>query len=534
MLPFHVEPILHFGLHYGAPILACVVVFAAVRNGWRFRGSEVTAWAEMGLLLVFASAHRLLDIQQPFSLASHLGALSAAQEPPQLIAKHLYDDPVNGPLYYLLIHPLSTLGDAAVRLPSILASLLTFVALYSIASRSLGARWSMVPVLLLAVSPLYLFECLGVSSIPLFIALMTVSTWFLLESLEDPETPELLFYGVFAASMWWTNVALTPLVLIAHLTVVGLHTKGSALRWFGTIALTTLLATPELLHVADALADLTPTADPRDAAALARGVLYPSTPWAALVLLAPVMGALRTLRGPADAVQTFCLSLLVATSIFMSYGMKPLGMPPEHLLFALPALAILGTHGILGLPTERSWSLAPAVSAIAAGATLLFVLGQSTDYASMQSHARRPPAQFEFDDIRAAIDRGPRPRRIVADIGPFFGIARYAMPDKAEFARTCQPATDWVVHCTDDVETISAVTEHAEGRLEGWKQRALDRLRTVPAGPWWFVEDRAVDNDVVVSVLTDTCNVKVDNDRLRLWFCEEVLTTAMAVDTAEP
>ncbi|MBM3318253.1 MAG: glycosyltransferase family 39 protein, partial [Candidatus Eisenbacteria bacterium] len=142
----------------------------------RARGVGRGAWAALLGLFVIAVALRAIGLGQQSLWIDEAFSYEYAKPDGPLPFADVFDN-LHGPLHALLLHlwmKLAGHGEAAVRLPSLIASLLAWAAFWLYARRAWGARVAWTAGALLAVAPFHIWyaqECRNYSLLILFAVL---------------------------------------------------------------------------------------------------------------------------------------------------------------------------------------------------------------------------------------------------------------------------------------------------------------------------------------------------------------------------
>lgn len=161
-------------------------------------------------------------------------------------------DPNIPPLYYVLIHWVLLLGrdEVALRLPSVVAGVLTVPLVFALGRRWLGAAAGAAAAVLLAISPFHVWYSQEARPYALLLLLGVAAMW-LLERLRDDPTrrgERVAFVLVAAATFYCHTVAIPLLVVLAG--YAGLTADpGRRREWLVTFAAVGLVAAPALLRL---------------------------------------------------------------------------------------------------------------------------------------------------------------------------------------------------------------------------------------------------------------------------------------------
>jgi len=247
------------------------------------------------------------------------------------------------PLYIALLHlvfrPLSP-SELTARLPSILASLAGFLALYLLLARTISRRAALAGLAMLGISPYAVYYAQEARPYALMFLLTALSLWLLWEALSHERATWWVAYGVCGLALVYLHYFDWCIVAGEGLYVVYLSLRrGHWQRQLLPFVLSLLglpLAVPTLLHLVRASRDLgqvvvldvTPVA-----------ISFGST-WMTLV-----SGESRYVP------QTARLVGLVAFAVLALLGAVDLARrKPDVLLLALAAMAVPFAFVFLGLP----------------------------------------------------------------------------------------------------------------------------------------------------------------------------------------
>ncbi len=529
MLPFHVDPPISPWPVLAACVLVGCVVGWGIHRGWRVEAPRLAALLLL-ILGVAVGVDRFTDLGQPLDVDKYIQRVLIGRRPLMDLLTHHYPDSRHPPLFYLLLHPISHLGGAAMRLVAVMSGLAAIGLQYLLARRFTDDLAALVPTALMAASVLLLFESRQISDLPLFMALSLAAAMLLAEP-EGAEAPRLLGYSVVVGAMWWTWY-LTPLLLLTHLVVIRRHARPVAGRWLLAMGAGCLLAIPEL----DALwLAISGDLDQRAIAGSwpehlwgaysvsrfaeeLKGVLVPTGPWPVLALLGVGVGAVRSLRGPGHPVLTWSLATLVVAAALMVFGVGSVRLQPYYLLFALPPLHLLGTAGAIGFYGERTWRPAWWLSGLAAASLLWAGVFHVIDYVAMMPSALRPVRGYDY----AAVGRAVRDdaRTVVVDASHLVTPVMYfGFPGNEGLPRSCEHDSGFGERCASGGDVVIALSGSGNRLEQGWQERTVEQLGELPPGSWWFLDDRRFDNAPLMEVVQRRCEVQLQTQRLQLWAC---------------
>jgi mannosyltransferase len=236
-------------------------------------------------------------------------------------------------------------GEAALRLPSVIATLAALPILYRLASRMLGTHLASLSVILLALNPYFLTYALTARSYAFLILWSVVATLVLVNALADPTRPRWLLYGLIAVI--GLHIHLTAIVIIASHGLFALFQQRRLTRLNGEavaiIAVLGLIPTLLFLGPSNTLLWIGPFA-PVDmaAAAYALGGAFPLG-WAAVALAgAGIYFTLRSNR--ARWLPVFWL--LVPVAVYAALIPVQSLFVDEYFAGTVAAASVLGAVGL--------------------------------------------------------------------------------------------------------------------------------------------------------------------------------------------
>jgi 4-amino-4-deoxy-L-arabinose transferase-like glycosyltransferase len=149
--------------------------------------------------------------------------------------EHLFEN-LHGPLHAALLHGwtrVAGLSEAALRWPSVLASVLTLAALWILVRRWGGERLAWVATAALAVSPLSVWYAQEARNYSLFLLFVCLGLWSWLRAVEAPSSIRAWGLHVLALFLaFLSNLAAAFLLPVQALWLLG----GRRRAWAGTVA----------------------------------------------------------------------------------------------------------------------------------------------------------------------------------------------------------------------------------------------------------------------------------------------------------
>ena len=299
-------------------------------------------------------------------------------------------DAVHG-LYYLLMHLVTGLlgsGEAALRLPSVLAGAVTAGCTAELGRRYGGARLGLAAGLLTAFSPFLTRYAQDARPYALVTAAAAVSTLLLVSALERGGRPR---WAAYAAS-----VVLLGLFNLFALLLLAAHAFPArpALRSWAAASGAALACLSPLVLLASTQrgTQLSWLARPGPQAVAEWPVLLAGNAW--LVPPLAVLAVLGARRLP--ALRTAAVPwLLLPPAVLLAVSLISPVYTPRYVLFTAPAAALLVAAGLDALPAAPAW----------AGTALLLA---GTVPMHLQQHAVDDRAD-NLRRLRAIVERHARP-----------------------------------------------------------------------------------------------------------------------------
>ena len=308
-------------------------------------------WLALALICLVAGVLRLLELdRQSLWMDEVLTVMSSRTSP----ASILLDPPVDPnipPLYYLLMWALRSMGDgeAALRLPSVVAGALSVPLMYVVAASWLGRSIGLLSALLLAVSPIHVWYSQEARPYALLIFLALISVYSLQRVQATPHAlaPRISLALACALTFYVHTVAIAFLGGLVVYVLVTTARRDLA-PWIATFAGAALLALPGLLL----LVRVPPTVSGNSAYEFNPShVVYTLWTFATGFSLGPTLVELRT-EGLAGARRYLGIiaSVLGLFSLLIGVGLAGLGRRQRSVMAGLIlwvlcpiALAVLGT-----------------------------------------------------------------------------------------------------------------------------------------------------------------------------------------------
>ncbi len=496
-------------------------------------------WPLLMAMLVPMAAARLLHLDIPFDGDYATQRVFFASLDLGDILAHHYDDARHPQLFYVVLHFFLRFGHAEwiTRLPAVLFSLTTAVALFLFSRPILGGLRALVAVGLLGLSVPFLFHSRDVSDVTLFLTLALLSSHLLVRSLRSP-TPGVLTGLVLAETAMLYSYYMAVLIAGAHALVLLVHGRQARLKgvWIAA-AVAALLSVPALIDFFRVFAGDQET---RQVASL-----YPQHLWGdrqpgeflaeLMGLLAPagLAGMLWGLLGIAGAVR-LCLfrrsrpeGLLILALLGMAVGVVLVGvfvvrLKPYYLIYLLPLAALLVVAGGLGLgassgPVSR---IGPVWRKVGLFALCLTLAGQAAEF------HRSLPAIYNRNDhalyerLAETVAAAGGPDTVITDPNSLHTILLYYLfPEPLSAYRTCSRDESDAISCRHQGRRLFSLTSMPRMR-PGWKSLSLANLRRHTGEPFWFVYTDHFANQDLLDHLAGSCQARGKWDHLQLFRCE--------------
>jgi hypothetical protein len=135
---------------------------------------------------------------------------------PQLF-QALREREINMAFYYVLLHFWMKIGssEAFLRSMSVIFSVATVPFIYAIGSRLFGRNVGLIAAWLLAVNAFHVRYAQEIRAYALFALLVTISTYFLVRNIQEPQAGFWACYGILLALTLYTHI-LGLLIILAH------------------------------------------------------------------------------------------------------------------------------------------------------------------------------------------------------------------------------------------------------------------------------------------------------------------------------
>lgn len=476
----------------------------------------------LALLIAALAGERLVDLGQPLGFDQLTQRVLNATFPVDRLIAGRYPDSRHPPLGYLVLAPFVrvSLDVAWVRLPTVLASLLGFAALWRLGRRVVGPWAALAPVVLFGLNLTWLDESRSVSDLPLLVALALTSSEALLAALARPTWPRWGLWAVLAAAMAWTWY-LAPVVLVAQLAgAVAARPPWPRLLGATLLAggLTAPLA-PRLLKVVteDMGARQVAASHPQhvwgdrgatDYLADAARVFGASPASVGLLLVLVAVGGWRLWRSGRRAEAVLVAGLPLLTAAATAEAARFVRLQPYYVLFAVPFAGLAATAGALGLPGARArWT--PALLAL-----VLLDAGRVYVDGAWRVIARRP--HDDYAAIGGTILAGPEGARVVAE--PHYlasPLAFYATRDPGATWRACRIDEDRLGQRCGHLVLLRISTRVSDG----FEADDVARFRAVRDEPLWYVRSDGFPNADLDAEVTATCEHRLRATGLDLYWC---------------
>jgi hypothetical protein len=505
---------------------------------WR---EPLSTWLLLGILLTLLAV-LLKDLDIPFDDDRPTQRLFAASLTWRDVLAHRYWDTRHPQLFFLILHPLVSLGGAewVARLPAVVFALTSVAALFVLARSLLDGPRAALAAGLLACSPCLLEQGRRVGNWTLFLTLAILSSHYLLRALASPTrrrltlyvltTVAMLYASYMAAAIW----AAHALVLVCHdrrRQCMGLWCAAGLALLLGLPALADLVVAgaqgPIFRSLSDSYSqhlgregELGPWALGRDVVRLqlARG----SAGWLGGALL--LLGAYRWTRARRGReARTLFLGLVLATLAMCSTAAWQ-ALRPYHFVFLLPVFAVLTVAGGLGLaPREAAFSTLRAAGRVLGGVALAAVLmgagRQAADHLTdLYDRTQRGDYVALGEEIKAA---GGADLVVTMPDSPFTLVLYHAYTDAAAVFRSCVLGADEAIRCALRGQQLVAFPLYESLGPEAGPS-AIERLHALAETSYWFVGGGAFVTPEVKAFVAANCRLQGAWPSVRLHRCGRV------------
>ena len=505
---------------------------------------EAHPWPLLVAMLAAMAAQRLVHLSLPFDGDYATQRIFFASLDLGDILLHRYDDARHPQLFYLVLHFFLAGGHAEwiARLPAVLFSLTTAVAMFLFARPWLGAARALVAVGLLGLSAPFLFHSRDVSDVTLFLTLALASSHLLLTCLRDPSGARLAGLALAEVAMIYSYY-MAVLVAAAHLVVLIVYARSLRhLRLWLVAAAAGVACVPAFIDFVRLLLD-----DQRIrqvAAAFPHHVwgdrapgeflqeladlLLPAGPAGFLFAALAAGGMVRWWRSrrlrPAGLLG---LSLLVLAAGVVLIGVFSVRLKPYYLIILLPLLDVLVVAGGLGIgpgaAARAGGRLGRWLQGLALLALCLAVAAQADDL------VRRQPALYEAADhaiyarLAQQVRQAGEVDTVIADPNSLHTILLYYLfPEPLKAYRGCTHRTPTgATACRYAGRRLITLTAmHAMPTMGAdWEAASIAALDEAATGPSWFVYSERFENQPLLALLKRACRERGRFGHLMLFRC---------------
>ncbi len=507
--------------------------------------SRVGAWIErhpwplLAAMLVPMAAVRLLHLDIPFDGDYATQRVFFASLDLGDILAHHYNDARHPQLFYVVLHFFLAFGHAEwiTRLPAVLFSLTTAVALFLFSRPILGNLRALAAVGLLGLSVPFLFHSRDVSDVTLFLTLALLSSHLLLRSLRAPTTGVLVGLVLAEAAMLYSYY-MAVLIAGAHVVVLLVHGRqvGTKRLWMAA-GVAALLSIPALI---DFVLVFTGDQGVRQVASQ-----FPQHVWgdrqpgeflaalAGLIAPAGLAGWLWAVLGIAGAVRLgrsrrrsptglLLLALLAMAAGVVAVGVFVVRLKPYYLIYLLPLVALLVVAGGLGEGTAAAPAgrLGAIWRKVGLFLLCLATAGQAAGFARSLPVIHDPADHAIFEQLAQSVEAAGGVDTVIADPNSLHTILLYYLfPDPLAAYRTCSRDASDATGCQHRGKRLVTLT--AMPRMHpGWEERSLTALRRYAGEPFWFVYSDHFANQALLDHLARACQARGKWDHLQLFRCE--------------
>jgi|GEM_PF-2406031 len=515
-------------------VLAWVVLrFEPARRAAAGAGAAIERrdWLVMAVILVPLAFLRFWQLDVAFDADYMTQRIFFASLDLDDILAHRYEDQRHPQLYYLILHFFLYLGHGEwiARLPAVLFSLGSAVALFALARPYLGGVRSLAAVLLLMLSASYLLHSRDVTDITLFTMLALIACHLFLRCLKEPKFRLLVLLAAVETAMFYTYY-MAVLVAGAQLAVMLVHARSRRhLKLWLALGAATLLAVPAFCDFATlVVADMGARHISRQFPAHMWGeqaggrllaelayLLVPATLFGGLMPILAILGGFRWARRHWKRPEFLLLAILVVVSLtVIGLAVVLVRLKPYYLLFLLPVFLMLVVVGCLDLPGSGKRILRAMGWAVLG----LMVFASANDLAWRAPRIMSAEGRDHFRNVAETIRSSGATDTVVADPDMLHTILiYYCFPRPLEMYRQCR-WKDRPVHCRRGSHRFVSLTAMAQLR-EGWEQAALERLGSLAEHSFWFVYTRRFENQLLLDHLRASCSRRGEWGPLTLYLC---------------
>jgi len=498
---------------------------------------ERHSWYLLVIILIPMAWLRLVHLDIPFDADYMTQRLFFGSLDIGDILAHRYADQRHPQFFYLVLHFFLWFGhrEWIARLPAVIFSLTTAVALFALVRPRLGGVRGLACVLLLAASASFLSHSRDVTDITLFMTLSLVSCHLLLRCLRQPARHLLVLLVLAETAMFYTYY-LAVLVVFAHLAVMLLFARSRRhLSLWIALGAAGLLAIPafyDFLKLVFADMGIREVASrfpahlwgERSSGELLRefaGLLIPAGILGIIAPLLAVLGGVRwgwrSFRQPLFVLLAI---LLAVSSLVLGLAVVLVRLMPYYLLFLLPPFFLFVVVGCLGEQSGgASGRVARAVRSAGWAALCLVVFAYVSDLSWRAPAILSSEGKDHFLRVGETVRAGEDAGMVVADPDMMHTIlVYYCFPQPLEMYRTCS-WRDEPVQCRLGSSRFAALTAMSRMRA-GWEQAAVGRLGAIGEAPFWFVYTRRFENPPLLDLLRARCSDRGEWGPLILYRCQ--------------
>lgn len=503
---------------------------------WAGAAVERRAFLVLLILLIPAAWLRLMHLDIPFDADYMTQRLFFGSLDIGDILLHRYEDQRHPQLFYLILHFFLYFGHSEwiARLPAVLFSLGSAVALFVLARPYLGGVRSLLCVVLLMLSTSYFQHSRDVTDITLFVMLALLACHLFLRCLKEPRLSLLIAFAAVETAMFYTYYMA---VLVALAQILALLVFARSRRFLG-------------LWIALGAAFLMAFFSFRDLALLmledmgARRVAsqFPAHMWgekagaqilsefAALLIPMAVFGVLTPLlalvglyrwgrRSFKQPVFLLLVVLMVVSLVVIGLAVALVRLRPYYLLFLLPPFMLFVVVGCLGLPDREGPGRGNRVIRAAGWVVLgLVVFVHANDFAWRAPRIISAEGRGHFRKVGEVIRNQGGPDTVAADPDMLHTIlVYYCFPQPLLMYRNCEHSGH-PVRCEFGSRRFVSLTDMPRMQA-GWEQEALERLRDIEGRPFWFVYTDRFPNAPLLEHLRRNCEPRGEWAPLALYRC---------------
>jgi len=504
--------------------------------GWIDRAAGLYSVPLVSAVLVLALLVRARSLGIPFEADMDAQRIFIAARPIGDILLHDYPDARHPQLYYMLLHFIQavSISEQAMRLPSLVFSVLAILAAYLIVLRAATPTMALFTAAVLAISPHLVFHARQVSDTMLFTFLVLASVVAYARTVRRPSTPGLVALAVVDVLMIYTYY-LGWIVLAAQVLAAALDARVRArprpyLACLGGAVCAGALSLRDLVLLIASDVQLRQAAEihpahvwgSQDRAEILEGIadmiLPASLHPVGIIVYVAAIGAAASRPRPAGVQLCLIASATLAASLVL--GAPFVRLLPYYALAAFPLLVVAISSGLVRLyrlPVDGEWTgHARRVAVVLAALAVVYGFAADMRIRSREIYGPGEGAIARIAD-RIVLD-GPGRTIVTGFVPQTHLIVYYASSDPLALSRACEVAGSPALICTHGGETVIALTDNAR-MSPGWEARAARALEEARSKDLWFVMSRLMPSPAVLEILESSCREEMVLDPYVLYAC---------------